>query len=184
MTTQKVSATKNKLIIVAQRQRQATSTPLTTSVSLSAQGKGDDIGSDTNTAAGAAAAGVDRQVVGASALATTAGVALGVVVASHVRPLAERGLAEEHGASIAQLLDDEGITRHNVAQQRQAAGARLQVVRGGDVVLDDEGNAVQGATDLALLALGIALRSNGEQVGVDLDDGTVRTRLAMSNVHE
>jgi hypothetical protein len=41
---------------------------------------------------------------------------------------------------------------------------------------------VQGATDLAGLALSISLRGNGEGIWVDLDDGTEREekrRLAM-----
>jgi hypothetical protein len=64
------------------------------------------------------------------------------------------------------------VPRHDVAQEGPAAGAGLQVVLGGDVVLDDEGDAVQRASDLAALALSISLGGNGEGVGVDLDDGT------------
>lgn len=64
------------------------------------------------------------------------------------------------------------VSRHDVAQQGPAAGTGLQVVLGGDVVLDNEGDAVQRATDLAALALGIQLGGNGEDIGVDLDDGT------------
>lgn len=153
----------NEIIIV---------TLLTTSIGLCAQGKGNDVGSNTNTAARAAATGVDSQIVGAADLATTARVALGVVVAAHISPLAEASLAEEHGAGVAQLADDMRVSRHDVAQEGPAAGAGLQVVLGGDVVLDDEGDAVQRASDLALLALSISLGGNGEEVGVDLDDGT------------
>lgn len=144
---------------------------LTTSISLGAQGKGNDIGRNTNSAAGAAAARVDGQVVGAAALATAAGVTLGVVVASHVRPLAEGSLAEENGTGIAQLAYDKGIAGDDAAEQSPAAGAGVEVVLGGDVVLDDEGDAVQRAPNLAGLALSISLRGNGEDVGVDLDDG-------------
>jgi hypothetical protein len=145
---------------------------LTTSISLGSQGKGNDVGRNTNSAAGAAAAGVDGQVVGAAALATAAGVALGVVVASHVRPLAESGLAEQNGAGIAQLFDNKSITGDDAAEQSPAAGAGVEVVLGGDVVLDDKGDAVQRAPDLASLALSISLGGNGEDVGVDLNDGT------------
>lgn len=148
-----------------------TITLLTTSVSLGTQSKGNNVGSNTDTAARAAAAGVDSQVVGAADLATTAGVALRVVVAAHISPLAETSLAEEHGAGVAQLADNVGVSRHDVAQKGPAAGACLQVVLGGDVVLDNKGDAVQRASDLAALALSISLGGNGEGVGIDLDDG-------------
>lgn len=147
-------------------------TRLTTSIGLCAQSKGNDVGSNTNTAARAAATRVDSQVVGAADLATTAGVTLRVVVAAHISPLAETSLTEEHSTGVAQLADDKGVSRHNVAQEGPAAGTGLQVVLGGDVVLDNEGDAVQRATDLAALALSISLGGNGEGVRVDLDYGT------------
>lgn len=71
-----------------------------------------------------------------------------------------------------------GVSRHDVAQEGPAAGTGLQVVLGGDVVLDNEGDAVQRATDRAVLALSIQLGGDGEDIGVDLDDGTGGERLA------
>lgn len=40
---------------------------------------------------------------------------------------------------------------------------------------------MQRASDLASLALSIALGGNGEEVGVDLDDGTGKMMLVMND---
>lgn len=144
---------------------------LTTTVSLSAERESNRVSRDTNTAAGAATAGIDSQVVSAANLATTAGVALGVVVGAHISPLAERGLSEQDGAGLAELLDDVGVAGHDVAEKGPATGRGLHVVLGGDVVLDGEGDAVERTADLALASLGITLGGNGKDVGVELQDG-------------
>lgn len=148
--------------------RQLTRTPLTTTVSVRAESKGHHVGTDAGGASRAAATGVHSQVVGAAALATAARVALGVVVAAHIGPLGERSLAKEHSASVAQLAHDVRIARDNAAHERPAAGSRVHVILGSDVVLDAEGDAVEGATDGAVLALDVPLVGNGEHVRVEL----------------
>lgn len=143
----------------------------TTSVGLSTQRESDYIRGNADGATGAAAAGVDSQVVGATALAAASGEALRVVAAAHVSPLAERGLAEQDGAGVAQLGHDVGVAGHDAAEEGPAARGRLQVVLGANVVLDGKGDAVQRTTDLAVLTLCIALGGNGEDIGVHLHDG-------------
>lgn len=144
---------------------------LTTSVSLSSQRESNAVGADTNTATRRTASRVHGKVVRASALSATARVSLGVVVASHVRPLTERSLSKQDGTSGTQLRNDVSITGHAATQQSPATGRGLQVVLGTDVVLDGEGDSVKRAAVFALLALLIALCGNGKHIWVDLHDG-------------
>lgn len=146
---------------------------LTTAIRLSAKGKGNSINRDRHTAARAAATRVHGQVVRTPALTATSRVALRVAVAAHIGPLAQRGLAEEDGAGLAQPLDDKGIARHDASQEGPAARRRLEVVLGGDIVLDCERDAVQGAAHAAGGSLGVHLRGNCQSVGVHLQQRAV-----------
>jgi hypothetical protein len=65
-----------------------------------------------------------------------------------------------------------GIAGYNVAQQSPATGSGLHAVLTGDVVLDDEGNAVERTANLTLSTLLIQLLGNGESIRVELQDGT------------
>lgn len=145
----------------------------TASVSLGAEGEGSDIRSDADSASRAAAAGVDGKVVRAAALPAATRKALRIVAAAHVGPLAQRGLAKEHSSGVTKLGYNMGITRDPAAKKSPAASSSLHIVVGANVVLDRERNAMQGAADLACLALSIALSGDGESIGVDLENGAI-----------
>ncbi|KAI6777198.1 hypothetical protein HG530_001143 [Fusarium avenaceum] len=146
---------------------------LTTAVSLSTERERDDISTNSNTATRGAATGVNGQVISAANLTSATRVSLRVVVAAHVSPLAQRSLAEEHGAGVAELLDDVGIAGHDVAEKSPAAGGGLETVFGGDVVFDGEGDAMERTANFALCSFGVALSCDGEGVGVDLQNRAV-----------
>ena len=105
---------------------------------------------------------------------------LGVVVAAHVRPLTQAGLAEQHSSGIAKLLDDVRVAGGHAAKKGPATSRGLHVVLGGDVVLHREGDAVEGPADSATGALSVALGGNGECVGVNLQERTAPTLSALS----
>ncbi len=142
----------------------------TTAVGLGAEGEGDHVGRDANSASRAAAAGVHGQVVRAAALSAAAGEALRVVAAAHISPLAESGLAKEHSAGVAELGHDVRVAGHDATQESPASCCRLHVVLGANVILDGEGDAVQRTTQRSVLALQVALRGNGKDIGVDLQN--------------
>src|SRR5947209_14525329 len=62
---------------------------------------------------------------------------------AEVGPLAQIRLAEDTSARVPQLLRDEGVLRGPRADERERAGGRLHAVGGGDVVFDEDGDAVQ-----------------------------------------
>ena len=101
--------------------------------------------------------------------AAAAPAALGVRGAE-VRPLREVRLAENHGAGVAQALDDVGVLLGDGADQGERARRRLHAVRRADVVLDQDRDPVERAAQLAGLALGIEAVGDREGVGVDLED--------------
>lgn len=144
---------------------------LTTAVSLSTERECNNIGSDTYTATRAATTRVDSKVVRAANLTTARRVALGVVVASHISPLTESSFTEEYGTGLAELSYDVSITGNHTAEKGPATGGGFQVILGADVVLDSEGDAVEGTSDLAVASFRITLSSNGEKIRVDLEDG-------------
>ena len=89
---------------------------------------------------------------------------------AEVRPLAQVGLAEDDGAGVAQARHDERILWRSGADQRERSGRRHHAVCGGDVVLDDDRDAVQRAARAAGLALRVELVRNRQRVGIDLDE--------------
>lgn len=145
---------------------------LTTTIRLSTQSKRHLVARDGHTGTGATATGVDGEVVGVAALATATRVALGVVVGAHVRPLTERSLAQQDRTRLAQTMHDVRIARDDGADEGPAARGGLHLVLTGDVVLDQEGDAVQGTAHGTLLAFGIQRLGNGHGVGVELQHRT------------
>ena len=91
---------------------------------------------NANSTARAATPRVYSQVIGAAALTSATREALGIVVAAHVSPLAERSLAKENGTGITELSDNVSITRYSAAEKRQATGRGFEVVFCSDIVLD------------------------------------------------
>ena len=69
--------------------------------------------------------------------------------------------------AVAQLLHEEGIAVRLPVLERIGAGGRVQLVAGGDVVLEQHRNAVQRPAHGARGPLGIQLRRNGERLGVE-----------------
>ena len=66
-----------------------------------------------------------------------------------VGPLGEVGLAQDDGAGVAQLLHEEGVPVGLPILQGIGAGRGVHLVAGGDVVLEQHGDAMQGAAHLA-----------------------------------
>lgn len=140
-------------------------------ICLRPQRKRYDIVCHCNCAPGTTASGVDGEVVRAARLPAPRRVAFAVVVRSHVRPFAEGRFAEEDGAGLAQLGYYEGVAGDDGAEQGEAAGGCFELVFGGDVVLYEEGDAVEGAAHAVVGAFGVESCGDGEDVGVQLEDG-------------
>ena len=65
--------------------------------------------------------------------------------APEVGPLGQVGLAQDHGAGIAQPGDQARVAWDPAADQGERAGRRLHAVAGRDVVLDQDGDPVEGS---------------------------------------
>ena len=76
-------------------------------------------------------------------LPAAAAPAAGRVRRAEVRPLAQVRLAEDDRARLAQARDDERVLRRLDAGERERAGGRHHAIGGGDVVLDQDRDAVQ-----------------------------------------
>src|SRR4029453_6638559 len=76
---------------------------------------------------------------------------------AEVGPLAEIGLAEDHGAGIAQAFDHERVRCRMIIRKRERAGG---IHHAGDIdgVLEKDGNAVHRASYLPRLAFGVERR--------------------------
>ena len=72
---------------------------------------------------------------------------------------------------LPQAPDELGVGRHAAAGEGEGAGGRLHGVVGGDVVLEQHGDAVERPADAAVLPLGVALRRDADGLWVRLDDG-------------
>jgi hypothetical protein len=90
-----------------------------------------------------------------------------------VGPLGGVGLAEDDGAGAAEARHHAGVARDHGAEQREGAGRGVEAVARGDVVLEEDGDAVQpaGAAAPGGRALGVGARRLRERVRVHLDDG-------------
>ena len=91
--------------------------------------------------------------------------------AAEVGPLGQVGLAQDHGACIAQPGDQPRVARDPAADQGERAGRRLHAVAGRDVVLDQDGDPVEGTARAAGPPLGVTPGGDRRGVGVGLDDG-------------
>jgi hypothetical protein len=69
-------------------------------------------------------------------------------------------------------VDNVGVAGDNATEQSPATSSGLHTILGGNVVLDNERDTVQRATDLTLGTLIIQLLSNSERIRVVLQDGT------------
>lgn len=71
-------------------------------------------------------------------------------------------------------MDDMGVTGDDGAEESPAAGGGFQTVFCGDVVFDDEGDAVEGAADVgfALGSFFVALFGDFEGVWIELYEST------------
>ncbi len=88
-----------------------------------------------------------------------------------VCPLAEIGLAENHGAGRAQLLSDKRIAGGDGAGKGKRSGGGHHAIGSIDVVFDEYGNAVQRAARAFLMALLVESIGDRQRVGIQLDNG-------------
>lgn len=121
---------------------------------------GGETGGDGGPGTAAGAAGVARGVVGVAGLAeggTDGGDAGGEFV--------EVGLGDEDGTGVAEFLHLEGVGIGGEPEEGERAGGSGHVA-GGVVVLDDDGDAVEGAAGTAGFAFAIESFGFGEGGGV------------------
>ena len=92
---------------------------------------------------------------------------------AEVGPLGGVGLAEDDGAGAAEACHHAGVAPDDGAEQREGAGRGVEPVARGDVVLEQDRDAVQadGAAAAGDRALGVGARRLRERVRVHLDDG-------------
>ncbi len=107
--------------------------------------------------------------IGVVGLAAAPAPAAGGAGRAEVGPLAEVGLAEDDGAGLAQLPGDERVPRRLRAEQRERARRGFHLVGGGDVVLDEDRDAVQRPAHPSGVALLIHLVGDRAGVGVHLE---------------
>ncbi len=88
---------------------------------------------------------------------------------AEVGPLGKVGLAQDHGAGLPQPRGQEGIPRRDRALQGQRAGGGRHAVVGADVVLEQDGDAVEGTARTFRLAFGVEGVREGQRFGVRLD---------------
>src|SRR5204862_5512380 len=74
---------------------------------------------------------------------------------AEVGPLAQVRLADDTSAGLSQTLRDEGVLRGPRADERERAGRGLHAVGRADVVLDEDGDAVQRPAHAPLFALAV-----------------------------
>ncbi|BAS87988.1 Os04g0184250 [Oryza sativa Japonica Group] len=86
-------------------------------------------------------------------------------------PLGEAGLTEDNGAGGAEASRHAGVAGDDGAEQRERPGRRVEPVACRDVVLEQDGDAVERPAAATGGALVVGARRLGERVGVDLDDG-------------
>ena len=84
-------------------------------------------------------------------------------------PLAQIAFADDDGAGRAQARRDKGIATGLRGQRRLRA--RLHAVTGGDIVAQDDGDAMQGAAHLVPLPLAVHFQGNFQRIGIDFNAG-------------
>src|SRR4029077_19404336 len=126
---------------------------------------------DTCAGAGTGAAGIAVKNVGIFREASAAAPSAGRMTRANVGPFAEVGFAENHGAGLAESLDDERIFRRlGSADQGQRAGGGHHLVGGVDVVFDDDGDAVERTAGALVFAFTVKRVGDLEGVGIQFDD--------------
>nr|CAB3454289.1 unnamed protein product [Digitaria exilis] len=93
---------------------------------------------------------------------------------AEVGPLGRVGLAEDDCAGAAEAGHHAGVAGDDGAEQREGSRRGVEPVARGDVVLEEHGDAVQGAAAGGRgggRALGVGALGLRERVRVDLDDG-------------
>jgi hypothetical protein len=96
---------------------------------------------------------------------------------ANVRPLAEIGLAQEHGPGLAQLLRHKRISCWLRSQKCQRSGGGLHAVGGIDIVFDQNRNSVQRTADVSFFSFLVEGIGDGQSVGIDFDDAVERGTL-------
>lgn len=75
---------------------------------------------------------------------------------------------------MSQAFDDECVTRHAAADERQAAGGGFHPVMRGDAVFDENGDAVQGRARTVRASLVVERLRDVQGVRVRFDHGVKR----------
>ena len=119
--------------------------------------------------AGAGRVAVER--VWIARLTAASAPSAGGVPAAEVCPLAAISLAEDHGSGGAQARYHERILRRPRAHERHGAGGSLHAIGGRDVVLYQDGNAMQRPTWTLRAALAVEIVCDRLCIGIELDYG-------------
>ena len=114
--------------------------------------------------------GTRVECVGIAGLAAASAPSADRMAGAEVRPLAEIGLAEDDRARGAEAGNEFGVFRSG-GSEGEGAGRGHHFVASVDVVLDEDGDAVEGAAGTFLFALAIEVGGDGGGVGVQFDDG-------------
>ena len=119
---------------------------------------------------GARTAGVAVQHVGVAGLAAHAAPAARGKIGAEVGPFAHVGLGQDDRPGRPQLFGHPAVFFHERISQHGGAGRGRHRVKGIDVVLEDDRDAVQRAPGLAGLHLGVQFGRDLQGVGVDAKD--------------
>ena len=136
-------------------------------VGFGSDGRRAQVGRDRGARSGARARRVAVERVGVARLPAAAAPSARRVRRAEVRPLAEVRLAEDHRARRSQPSDDERVCRGRRAGERQRTGRRHHAIARGDVVLDQDRDAVERSAYAAGTAFGV--ESVGDRGGVRVD---------------
>ena len=134
-----------------------------------ANSRGGKVGGYRDRTAGTGTTGIAIQCIRVAGLAAARTPAGSGAAGAEVRPFAQVGLTQDHRAGFAQSFHQEGICQWPEILERQRAG-RVGHGRRADVVLQQDGYAMQRATYGIGLALHVAQRGFLQCIGVQLDD--------------
>ncbi len=140
-------------------------------VGLGAHGQRGQAGGDRRAGAGTRAAAIAVERIRVAREATACAPAAHRLGRAHIGPLAQVGLADDDGAGGAQLRSHVGVAFGPHAGQRQRTGGRAHAVAGGDIVFQQDGDAVQRTAHAPGGTLAVHLQRQLERFGIDLDDG-------------
>ncbi len=82
--------------------------------------------------------------------------------------LGEAGLGDDHRSGVSKIFHQRGVVRRGIAVENQGASGGDDVV-GEDIILECNGNPVQGAANASLRPLAVALVGFLEHMRVDGD---------------